>query len=53
MDLPPICFGMPINLEVVVIDIIDVPNDQAYRKVLTKVWVDKGLDNLVPHEYIA
>lgn len=37
MDPSPVRVGMPVNLKVIVIDIIDMPADQIYYTVLTKV----------------
>lgn len=46
-------FGLPIDMEMSIVDIIDVEEDAAYHRCITTIWVEKGLDNLVPHRYIA
>lgn len=47
------CFGLPVDMEVFVTDIIDVEKDVTYRRCTTMIWVEEGPDNLVPHRYIA
>lgn len=50
---PPEHFGLSVDMEMFVADIIDVEEDVAYRRCITTIWVEKRLDILVPHLYIA
>ncbi|KAL3747204.1 hypothetical protein ACJRO7_016044 [Eucalyptus globulus] len=53
MDFPPVRFGLLVEMEVTIIDIIEAGANTAYCRCTTTIWVEEGLDDLVPHYYMA
>lgn len=50
---PPARHGLPIDMHVSAVDIVDIEADTTYLRCTTTVWVQEDADNLVPHRYQA
>ncbi|KAI6702010.1 hypothetical protein NL676_011146 [Syzygium grande] len=46
----PVCFSVPVELIMDVIDVVDVEEGRAYQKVISQVMVNEGLDSPVSHK---
>lgn len=51
--LPSIHPSLPIDMVTTMTDIIDLEGNITYRKYTTIVWVQEGINTLVPHVYKA
>lgn len=50
---PPVYYGLPIEMHVPVIDIVDVKSEITYRKCTTTIWVQEDTNKLVLNRYEA
>ncbi|XP_056175814.1 uncharacterized protein LOC130140458 [Syzygium oleosum] len=53
MDTRIVCFGVPVDQDVEIVEYVAPEMDTTYTEYATTVWVDEGLPNLVPHRFKA